>query len=410
MGQVGLWWDEKVSQMTAVQARKTVQNIPASAGGVLRRKCDKCRKRKPLLQRSAAGPDAETVPPIVHEVLRSPGQPLDEETRAFMEPRFGHDFSRVRVHTDAKAAESARAVNARAYTAGRDVVFGENQYNPHTMPDLLVHELTHVIQQNRMAPIGDVDLKLGPSDDAFEDQARNMASMGDFSNGSFQKAIQTFKSIPDAVRIQRGLFTPLAPGGGFRGLMERDRQRTSCQPIFRVVVHPVLGAATPGPNGTTRIRGHHVVEARFSSRCNCSEFEYRQYIAGVAMAYRGAQEENLARLFQYTPGGSLPIDMQEDGMTNCPSVNYGRREQRGQASTTATCGENRYTDDTGRTDQPNGCTYRGEDFPELIVHNLNSGDTVDLLIEFRGEIEHNHRTILTRSWTTVETPDPIRTP
>jgi Domain of unknown function (DUF4157) len=65
------------------------------------------------LQRAAvtATPVNDT-PPVVHDVLRSSGQPLNEATRAFMEPRFGHDFSHVRVHTDGKAAEAARAVNA----------------------------------------------------------------------------------------------------------------------------------------------------------------------------------------------------------------------------------------------------------------------------------------------------------
>ncbi len=106
--------------------------------------------RTRLLQRkSASHTNPETAPPIVHEVLRSPGQPLDAGTRAFMEPRFGHDFSQVRVHTDAKAAESARAVNAMAYTVGRDVVFASRQYAPATTHGrrLLAHELTHTIQQ-----------------------------------------------------------------------------------------------------------------------------------------------------------------------------------------------------------------------------------------------------------------------
>lgn len=62
-----------------------------------------------------------TAPPIVHEVLRSPGRPLDTGTRAFFEPHFGHDFSKVRVHTNAKAAE-----------VGRDVVFGDREYAPDT--------------------------------------------------------------------------------------------------------------------------------------------------------------------------------------------------------------------------------------------------------------------------------------
>lgn len=105
---------------------------------------------KPLVQRRVAG-DAggREAPPIVHDVLRSPGHPLDPSTRQFTESRFGHDFSQVRVHTDAKAAASARAVNALAYTVGRDMVFGAGHYAPGTASGqrLLAHELAHTIQQ-----------------------------------------------------------------------------------------------------------------------------------------------------------------------------------------------------------------------------------------------------------------------
>jgi len=72
------------------------------------------------------------IPPIVHDVLRSPGNPLDTATRAFFEPRFGYDFSHVRVHTDEQVAESARSINALAYTVGGNIVFGEGQYAPGT--------------------------------------------------------------------------------------------------------------------------------------------------------------------------------------------------------------------------------------------------------------------------------------
>ena len=102
------------------------------------------------MQCSSAVPQqtVDEVPPIVQEVLSSSGQPLDTETRSFMEPRFGHDFSKVRVHTDERAVESAQAVNALAYTVGQDVVFGEGQYEPETSEGkrLLAHELTHVVQ------------------------------------------------------------------------------------------------------------------------------------------------------------------------------------------------------------------------------------------------------------------------
>lgn len=103
-----------------------------------------------LLQRNRAdNHEPETVPPIVYAALRSPGQPLDTETRAFFEPRFGHDFSKVRVHTDERAAESALAVKSLAYAMGNDIVFGKAQYT-RAMNDehsLLAHELTHVVEQ-----------------------------------------------------------------------------------------------------------------------------------------------------------------------------------------------------------------------------------------------------------------------
>lgn len=88
-------------------------------------------------------------PALVREVLNSPGQPLDAGARALMEPQFGYDFSGVRVHTDDKAAESARAVSALAYTTGSHIVLGEGQHSVATPSgrQLMAHELTHVVQQ-----------------------------------------------------------------------------------------------------------------------------------------------------------------------------------------------------------------------------------------------------------------------
>lgn len=91
-------------------------------------------------------------PPIVREVLRSPGQPLDIVTRRSMEPRFGYDFSSVRVHHGERAAESARSVGALAYTTGSDIVFDSGRYAPGTAAgrQILAHELTHIVQNARM--------------------------------------------------------------------------------------------------------------------------------------------------------------------------------------------------------------------------------------------------------------------
>ncbi len=108
-----------------------------------------------LLMRSAAAEAVSgTAPPIVHDTLAGGGQPLDRETRSFMEERFGHDFGRVRIHNDARAAESARAVNAHAYTVGAQIAFDTARYSPTTAEGrrLLAHELTHVVQQEQLPP------------------------------------------------------------------------------------------------------------------------------------------------------------------------------------------------------------------------------------------------------------------
>ena len=118
------------------------------------RKCNECededaaKVQRKTPEMSADSP--QTAPPIVNQALNAAGQPLDPMTRSFFEPRFGYDFSGVRVHTNAEASQSASAVNARAYTAGLDVVFGSNQYSPATAEGrrLLAHELTHVVQQH----------------------------------------------------------------------------------------------------------------------------------------------------------------------------------------------------------------------------------------------------------------------
>jgi len=111
--------------------------------------CAACKEeREAELQRAAQPGSVDAVPPIVYEVLRSPGQPLSPETRAFFEPRFGYNVGQVRVHTDARAAESARAVNGLAYAVADHIVFGAGQYAPQTSKGafLLAHELAHAAQ------------------------------------------------------------------------------------------------------------------------------------------------------------------------------------------------------------------------------------------------------------------------
>ena len=101
---------------------------------------EECRRKRQTLQRKSSDCNWNSeIPSIVHEVLRSPGQPLDKETRDYFEPQFGHDFSQVRVHADAKAADSARSVNALAYTVGNQIVFKNGQSSLNSSDKRLLH-------------------------------------------------------------------------------------------------------------------------------------------------------------------------------------------------------------------------------------------------------------------------------
>lgn len=171
---------DRVAERVMRMAEPTLQRTCECGGG-----CPLCLERNTheRLQRKAVEKDdSETsVPALAHEVLRSSGQPLDSSTRAFMEPRFGHDFNGVRVHTDPLAAESAQAVNAIAYTVGRNVVFGRGRYQPTSTHGrrLLAHELAHVVQQDQSpnkASLQRQDLPCCPSN---VDKKRKKKSAGD---------------------------------------------------------------------------------------------------------------------------------------------------------------------------------------------------------------------------------------
>jgi hypothetical protein len=130
------------------------------------RKCSKCGAEHELLHRKeGTGTETKSNSSLDNYVnsLSSSGQPLPVASRQFFEPRFGHDFSNVRIHTDSVAAKSAQSINALAYTTGNNIVFNRGQFSPGSSSGdrLLAHELTHVVQQNglqkmeiqRIAPV-----------------------------------------------------------------------------------------------------------------------------------------------------------------------------------------------------------------------------------------------------------------
>ncbi len=195
---------------TAQKPSSTAASRSARTGDVLRHRSDSSAKTP------------QSVPSIVHEVLRSPGLPLDERTRAFMEPRFGHDFSGIRVHQDLRAAESARLLSANAYTAGSHVVFGRGRYAPGSTDGnrLLAHELTHAVQQNAGGDV--LPLRVGGNDTAAEREACALSAASE---------------------------TAMRP---VRQRVVRQIQRDVDEPGRMATTHESLFVSAPGTGGGTR--------------------------------------------------------------------------------------------------------------------------------------------------------------
>jgi Domain of unknown function (DUF4157) len=204
-----------VRRFTCLRAAKLQRKCACGGTPDSSGECEECRKKRLSLQRRSRNSELETrndsfVPPIVHEVLRSPGQPLDLATRAFMEPRFRHDFSRVRVHADPTAAKSAAALTALAYTFGNDVVFASGQYTPETNEGrhIIAHELTHTIQQGGSHP--HADSVISDPRDPSENEA--------------QLAADAILKVPSSPRVLRS--TP-----AFVACQADDRQTETPSPL-----------------------------------------------------------------------------------------------------------------------------------------------------------------------------------
>lgn len=188
--------------------------------------CGACAKAKETtLQRSAFGSSsAKSNLPMVNEVLRSPGQALDSGVRSFFETRLGHDFTQVRIHTDARAAESAGAMGALAYTVGNSVVFGRGQYAPAMAQGkaLLAHELVHVVQQSSAATSG--SLVAGVADSVEEQEAATVASQT-VGGRSDVRPVQTRTPL----QLARQPAGPTTPAAGPATPTRVNLVRVSCE-------------------------------------------------------------------------------------------------------------------------------------------------------------------------------------
>jgi len=145
---------EHVMRMTIPLPNEPSFFKPAQPG--IQRKCQHCEEEEKLRRKENSNAKVQGNGSLDNYVgsLGTSGQPLSENSRHFFEPRFGQDFSNVRIHTDSVAAKSAQSINALAYTTGNNIVFNSGQYSPDSDSGkkLMAHELTHVLQQSDKGP------------------------------------------------------------------------------------------------------------------------------------------------------------------------------------------------------------------------------------------------------------------
>lgn len=181
----------------------------------IQRKCDQCEKEDELQRKEITGENASAGGLFQNYIgsLSGSGQSLSEEVRNYYEPRFGYDFSQVRIHTDSAAAKSAQSINALAYTSGTNIVFNSQQYSPDTDNGkrLIAHELAHVVQQKGSEMVQRKKLtaeekKEDLKSDFLKDDARLQKA---FDNSPLLKKNETSEGVKTLQRALRRLNYPL---------------------------------------------------------------------------------------------------------------------------------------------------------------------------------------------------------
>jgi outer membrane protein OmpA-like peptidoglycan-associated protein len=257
-------YEQEADQLAeqSLQMSEPLQSPCACGGG-----CSKCQthahlhKQQHLQAKQVASSAAgQTVaPPSVHEVLASPGHPLEESTRAFFEPRFGQDLSHVRIHTGKQATESALAVGAMAYTVGNGIVFEGERYSPHTRAgqQLLAHELVHTLQQAKGSATGtEVSNSRDPEQEA--DRASRAVMGGKQANITTAASAHTLhrQPLPNATRPLRA--TPQLLGSEVVDSFALNSATLTKDQTGRlaIFVHTLKSLLHDYPNALVKITGH----------------------------------------------------------------------------------------------------------------------------------------------------------
>lgn len=417
--------DRMADRVMRVHAGFLPSSCSCSAGGEM---CEECgHKQDASVARKTANGAAPPAPNHgIDRVLGSQGRPLDPAARAYFEPRFGRDFGGVQVHTGGEAEQSAGAINARAYTVGNHIAFASAQYQPSSSEGrrLLAHELAHVVQQFSRPnfPVVQRDLATPPPAVPTKSQPDlTPAQINDainFNKARFdEKNTRTIQGLLGgpvtgvwteenivAIAATQEEYGLLKDGKASNQTLQFLDREQRLEKIDTSTDNCLVSFALMGPDPAAFGRddathchfgSHFRFEAQFSPRCNCDQFQYRQFIAGHLRRTRGGVMTDLPIR---EVGGVLHDAFTEDADTSAVVANYGHRQQGPDPAV-----ENHYIDAAGNDDQAHGCRYRGEDEPGAAsLEDCLPGDHYNLLMRFRGEIQRNGHPIQTKSWTAID--------
>ncbi|KRV50203.1 hypothetical protein AQ490_13850 [Wenjunlia vitaminophila] len=286
-------------QDVARSARSLTSGGPVTARGLLalQRTAGNSAAVRALQRARAADEPPGTPRPDagVHDVLRSPGRPLDPRLRGEMESRLGADFSDVTVHTGTAARSSAREIGARAYTSGDHVVLGEGGSDPHT----LAHELVHVIQQRR-GPVAGADtgtgLRLSDPGDRFEREAERVARAA------------LAPAVPSPVLADTAVSRATRPAGHAAPVQRRVRAQVIARDEGgEVRVEDLVTAGrpdSPHPGGT---EGDHTTAFVVLTQA------VKRAITGKDAVSAGAEIRRLHQEARKLPGAGLVGNLPRDG-------------------------------------------------------------------------------------------------
>ena len=311
--------------------------------------------------------DEKEAPGVVQEVLHSPGEPIEASTRAFFELRFGNDFSRVRVHTDARAAESAQVVKARAYAVGHDVVFAAGQYAPRTAAgrQLLAHELAHTVQQSGASAA----LASAPALASVPPISRPHAAAEREAHAAAEAVSGglAFAVTPQPRQIARDAEPSPAdqeqnePEGPHACVFSAEIAKiTTPVAVFddMVMMRTDVDIEWKPPQSWLE-------PIKAMTYCNCACGEYRQYVKGHII--KNGQRFNIG----LCDGATLQEDTYQEDGDPAKGLCYGHRDHQESKNDIF--------------DQPNrewGCHYHGKDEPSVPG---KAGDMIDVDLKYKGQ-------------------------